>query len=70
MFFLNNQTIQQIKLGKLSPKSVTNSYERTFYHVKTDKTLIVIIPFFSGRYGLNSNYLLQEMGKEIKKLLN
>lgn len=32
-------------------------------------TVLVVIPFFSGAYGLNSNYLLQEFGEQIGKLI-
>ncbi|SMN11741.1 hypothetical protein SPBRAN_2035 [uncultured Candidatus Thioglobus sp.] len=35
-----------------------------------DDTLLVIIPFFSGSYGLNSDYLLQKTGEFIKEKLN
>ncbi len=48
-----------------------NGDERTYRYAHIDlnscrKTLLIVIPFFSGRYGLNSNALLEEMGKRIK----
>jgi len=70
MFFGASENIEKLQSDKITPKSDSNKYDRTYYWVKLDKnTLLVVIPFFSGRYGLNSNYLLQEMGNRIKGLL-
>lgn len=70
MFFGGNKNIDKLQFGKISPKTDTDKHERTYYWLKLDKsTLLVIIPFFSGRYGLNSDYLLQEMGGRIKGIL-
>jgi len=70
MFFGGIENIDKLSSDKIIPKSESNKYDRTFYWVNLDtNTLLVIIPFFSGRYGLNSNYLLQEMGTRIGKLL-
>ncbi len=56
-----------IKYGELEPDSENN--KRRYYWVKIDNyTTLVVIPFFSGTYGLNSNYLLQEMGIKIREL--
>ena len=69
MFFGGNEKIEKLQSIKISPESEHNKYDRTCYWVKLDQdTLLVVIPFFSGRYGLNSNYLLQEMGRHIAKL--
>ncbi len=47
-----------------------NSIKRTFYWAKLNNgTTLVVIPFFSGPYGLNSDYLIQETGLKISKLL-
>lgn len=71
MFFGGSENIDKLSSNKIIPKSESNKYDRTFYWVNLDNnTLLVIIPFFSGRYGLNSNYLLQEMGSRIGKLLD
>ena len=71
MFFGGNENIDKLNSEVIVPKSESNKYDRTYYWVKLDdETLLVIIPFFSGRYGLNSNHLLQEMGGRIQKLLN
>ena len=58
-----------IQYGELEPKSESNKYIRRYYWVKLgDDTTLVVIPFFSGSYGLNSNHLLQEMGMKIREL--
>lgn len=70
MFFGGNENIDKVKSAKISPKSDSNKSDRLYYWINLDSnTLLVVIPFFSGRYGLNSNYLLQEMGNQIRKLL-
>lgn len=45
----------------------SNQYQRRYYwaHMDNGSTLYVI-PFFSGQYGLNSNYLIQQMGEIIR----
>lgn len=44
--------------------------KRTYYWAKLNNgTTLVVIPFFSGAYGLNSNELIQEIGSKIKQLL-
>lgn len=71
MFFGDNESIEKLNTGKISADSSRNTYERTYYWVKLDvDTTLVVIPFFSGRYGLNSNFLLQEMGNRIKCILD
>jgi hypothetical protein len=70
MFFGGGENTDKLHSEKIVPKSESNKSDRTFYWVNLDgNTLLVVIPFFSGRYGLNSNYLLQEMGSRISKLL-
>ncbi len=46
-----------------------NNKEYKYFHDEINNRLIINLPFFSGRYGLNSNCLLIETGKIIKKLL-
>lgn len=70
LIFFGAENIDKIKMDSIEPQSKNNAYDRNYYWVEIDKTLLVVIPFFSGRYGLNSHYLLQEMGKRIKNLLN
>jgi len=71
MFFAGNENIGKLNTSVVCPKSEANKYDRTYYWVYLDnRTLLVVIPFFSGRYGLNSNHLLQEMGFRIKELMS
>ena len=43
---------------------------RNYYWARTQLgTTLVVIPFLSGRYGLNSNKLIQEMGNKIRWLI-
>lgn len=42
--------------------------KRTIYWTILDGTLLVVLPFLSGRYGLNSNALLQAAGEKIAAL--
>ena len=69
MFFGGSENINPLQTGELKAASKNNQYPRTYYYVQIDKTLLVVTPFFSGRYGLNSNYLLQTMGEKIAELL-
>lgn len=69
MFFAGGQEIDKLQVGTIEPQSENNKSTRQYYWVKFDGTLLVVIPFFSGRYGLNSDYLLKEMGSRIKSLL-
>jgi hypothetical protein len=59
-----------IQYGEIEPPiNNKNNNKRRFYWVKIDDySTLVIIPFFSGIYGLNSNHLLQEMGDRIRML--
>jgi hypothetical protein len=44
--------------------------KRSYYWAKLKNgTTLVVVPFFSGSYGLNSNDLIQEIGNKIKQLL-
>jgi len=68
--FAGPKGADNIRMEKLKPKSEKNSkVDRTFYWSKIhSETMLFVVPFFSGQYGLNSNYLLQEMGNEINKI--
>ena len=70
IFFGADECAGNLKSGKISDDSDANKYDRSFYWVRLDGgTLLVVIPFFSGRYGLNSNALLQKMGERISELM-
>ena len=70
MFFGGINSSEKVKSASITPKSEANRYDRTYYWLRLDSdTLLVVIPLFSGSYGLNSNYLLQEIGCRIAGLL-
>lgn len=48
--------------------AINGHRKRIFHHVQGEKRLVVI-PHFSGRYGLNSNASLQQAGEFISSLL-
>lgn len=63
--------IDKIQTGIIKPASERNRYDRTYYWLKIDdQSILVVIPFFSGRYGLNSNHLLQEIGNRIFDIMH
>lgn len=65
MFFGGVKQVDRIYEAKL----LANSPEkRTIYWTSLDGTLLVVLPFLSGRYGLNSNALLQAAGEKIATL--
>jgi hypothetical protein len=66
----NQKSSALIKYGVIEPASESNRQnKRRYYWVKIDDyTTLIVIPFFSGTYGLNSNHLLQEMGNKIREL--
>lgn len=71
LIFFGVENINEVKVEGIEAKSDKNKrHKRNYYWVKTDGTLLVVIPFFSGSNGLNSHYLLQKMGERIKDLLN
>lgn len=62
-----------IETGELENKEATpkNNHVRRYYWTRpNDSTTLVVIPFFSGRYGLNSGPLLQEMGEKLRSLVD
>lgn len=73
-FFLcfggNQNSSDSIQYEDIAPESSSSiQNKRRFYWVALDDTTtLFVIPFLSGQYGLNSNYLLQEMGKRIREL--
>jgi len=63
----NSSLIKQDDIIPISPGN--KNYPRRYYWVQLDEySTLIVTPFFSGRYGLNSNYLLQEMGNRIRKI--
>jgi hypothetical protein len=69
--FASGNLSQGVRLANIE----ANGEKREYFYGYLDKlrpdgkrTLIVVTPFLSGRYGLNSNALLQEMGDKIRSL--
>ncbi|MCK5285012.1 MAG: hypothetical protein KAJ86_05440 [Alphaproteobacteria bacterium] len=61
-----------LKMEKINPSPQSkNKHPRTYYWAKINggKTTLVVVPFFSGSRGLNSNYLLQKIGESIAKIV-
>jgi hypothetical protein len=57
------------KVNLIEKNIVVNGHKkRLFHHIKGKKKLI-IIPHFSGRYGLNSDVSLQKVGEFISELI-
>ena len=48
--------------------SINANEKRTLYWSKVGNSLLVVVPFFSGRFGLNSDALLQAFGSRIANL--
>jgi hypothetical protein len=67
----NKKTQTRIQYDEIEPDlSAKVSKKRRFYWVNIDEhSTLVVIPFFSGSYGLNSNHLLQEMGNRIRAIV-
>ncbi|MHC4143596.1 MAG: hypothetical protein ACYSUD_02340 [Planctomycetota bacterium] len=61
----------QIHVETIEPAAATNSSTRRFYWAKIGpKTTLAVVPFFSGSHGLNSYYLLGEVGKRLRKIVD
>ncbi len=60
----------RIQQFDIHPSSDLNRSPRRLYHAKINngKTTLAVLPFFSGRYGLNSDYLVQAFGEKLGKL--
>ncbi len=62
-----NTPIFTAKINSDSSQS-SNRHQRSYYWANLDNgSTLFVIPFFSGQYGLNSNYLIQQMGEIIRK---
>lgn len=66
-FAWGKENSNAIKGGRLKSNSKANGKERVYYWVEIEETTLFVIPFLSGPYGLNSDYLLQKMGEIIQK---
>ncbi len=61
----------EIKYGEIAPLAANNGKKkRRYYWVELDQdTTLFVIPFLSGPRGLNSDYLLEQMGAKIRELI-
>ena len=61
-----------INMGEIAPDANNpNGKARQYYWARLENgTTLVVVPFFSSQSGLNSDYLLQEMGKVIGALVS
>lgn len=67
----NEGLASHIQVGRLEPQSLKNKGIRTYYHCRLSTgTTLAVIPFFSGSNGLNSDYLVGQMGKELRNIVN
>lgn len=60
--------VNRIDFFEIEPRSERNkrTARRRVYWVKVaPTTMLVVIPFYTGSYGLNSNYLLETAGRKI-----
>lgn len=63
-----NSAMMQYEDIQPSPDSKVQN-KRRFYWIRLDNhTTLVVIPFFSGSYGLNSDFLLQTIGDRIRHI--
>lgn len=65
MFFAGADGVETIQSEVIS---ISDTEKRTLYWSKVGRSLLVVVPFFSGRFGLNSNVLLQAFGSRIAQL--
>lgn len=67
----NSDLASQIQVDEIEPISPTNRRSnRKYYWVKLKSgTTLAVIPFFSGSNGLNSFYLLEQMGIRLRNIV-
>ncbi len=60
----------EIQYGEIAPLAANNGKKkRRYYWVRLDQeTTLIVIPFLSGPRGLNSDFLLEQMGTKIREL--
>lgn len=68
--FAGGGPTENINVGKLISNSSAGAESRRFYWsiINEGRTILAVVPFFSGRYGLNSNSLLQDLGSQLAVL--
>lgn len=66
-FIMAFDDVETIYRNKAKPEPLSGR-EFVSLEINEDKTILAIIPFLGGRYGLNSDIHLQEFGKRIQDL--
>lgn len=61
---------ENVRIGLIAPEGSVEKNQRRFYwsRINNGKTVLAVIPFYSSASGLNSNALLQELGRQLSKL--
>lgn len=68
--FAGARGVEKINKETIAPQSGNNQSTRVFYWAKiNEKTTLAVIPFLGGRYGLNSDDLLQKFGEKIREIV-
>ena len=67
--FSGEKSDEMIHKEEIKPQSEANKSTRNFYWRRLNqKTILVVTPFFGGPNGMNSDYLLQQLGERIRNL--
>jgi len=66
-FIMAFDGIETIYKGNINKKNLSGR-DLALLDINDSKTILAITPFLGGRYGLNSDSLLQEFGKEIRNI--
>lgn len=71
--FAGKEGVENIHKISIKPQSEKNGRVRYMYWAKLNNdsnTILIVLPFFGGVNGLNSDYLIQEYGKKIGELMD
>lgn len=71
--FAGKEGVENIHKISIIPQSDKNGKVRYMYWAKLNNdsnTILIVLPFFGGVHGLNSDYLIQQCGIKIKELMN
>lgn len=69
--FITDKSSSKIYIEKIKTTSKNgNTFYKKYYWTLDKKNLIVVVPFFTGRNGLNSNEIIVNLGTRIKNILD
>jgi hypothetical protein len=66
-FIMAFDGVETIFKGTLNTKNLSGR-DFVWSYINENKTVLAITPFFGGRYGLNSDKLIQDFGNEIQSI--